>query len=86
MLRQLVSSELVTSTGALPELARVGTLGTPLGFRLTLRIPALNGGAAIETRQMLLSMNFEESSMYRTCFGGSTAILSRWKRKEDLSP
>lgn len=75
-------SGLSTYSGAGPELVKVSEHGKRLVYRLTLRIPGQNGGAATKVSNMLSLTNFEELWTYPTSCDGLTGIQCVWSSKE----
>lgn len=69
-------------SGDAQELVKVSVRGKKQVFRLTQRIPALNGGADTKVSKMLLSTNFEEHWTLPTFSDGQTVIQSVWSQKD----
>lgn len=65
---------------------KVSVPGKKPVMQLTLKIQGANSGLATEVKPMLLSMNFEEGSTFRTFLDGSIVIHSVWKRKGVRNP
>lgn len=68
-------------TGAQLVLENQEGPGMKLEFQLTLKTLCQNSGRDIEIRNMLSSMNLEETLQSPTRYGGSIATVSYWKLK-----
>lgn len=78
------SNDLVKSTGARLESVSLVVPGMNRGITHTLKIHVLNIGAATRINRMLLSMNFEELSIFPTFSDGLTVIQCVLRPKEVL--
>jgi hypothetical protein len=78
----LQSRENAEFSGAELALERVEGRGRKPAWMLIVRIQDRSGGAATVVKNMLLSMNFEEESMSRTCSVGWIDIRYLWKPKD----
>jgi len=76
---QLQLNENAKSSGATLTLERQEEHGKKQDWKLSLKIPTQSGGAAIETRQMLSSMNLTDKLHSITCQDGLIVIHVIWK-------
>jgi len=83
---QLGVNEWLISIGAELVLASREELGEKQEWTLTLKIRALNFGVDTKIRGMLLSMSFEEVSIFPICLDGWIDIQSGWRSKAQACP
>jgi len=67
-------------------LVNLGVLGKKQAYKVIVRIPGANFGAATRVKNMLSAMNFEEVSILRTYYDGQTVTPSEWKLKGHPNP
>lgn len=79
---QLLSNVIALFTGAKLELENLAELGKKPEIWLTLKIRGPNSGVDTVVKQVLLSMNFEETLTSHICSDGLTGIQSAWRSKE----
>lgn len=78
-------SELSMYSSVTLELGSHAKHGKTEEWKLTVKIPTVNSGAAIPASQVLSSMNFVAVSMSHTFSGGSIVIQSMWRSKDQAS-
>lgn len=79
---QLAWTDLVQFSGAqLTLVNHIGHGGLPEQTS-SVKIHVVSSGMATQVKALLLSMNLEELSTLRTCYGGLTSIHVSWKLKE----
>jgi len=82
---RLVWSGLAMYTSVRLELGSLDALGMNPEWRLIVRIPTVNSGAATLVNHELSLMNFVVESMSHTYSDGSIVIRSMWKSRDQVS-
>jgi len=83
--QQLWSEKFMSSVVAL-GLENLVVHGTKQRYLLTLKIQDPNSGMGIVIKDMLLSMSFEEVSIFPICLDGWIDIQSGWRSKAQACP
>lgn len=83
---QLALRDLVRSIGAEVELVSQERPGKEPVWRVILKTQEQSSGVGIQVKQMLLSMNLEEASIYPTCLGGWIDTRVELKSRDLLCP
>lgn len=83
---QLRWSGVYQFSGAKLVRVKVEELGKKPVWELIVKTQIPSGGTDTEIRSMLLSMNFEEESIYLMFSGGSIGTRSVWRPREQVNP